>query len=199
MKKFSRLPAIDPAEFPDITSALARTEESRGFVSNLMRMTSHAPGAQKARVPYGHFLRFETDLTELQRELVICATVREVPYGWAHHVGLILQLGFSEEQAAVLKTGAVSTGLSEADRALCEFTFAYAACRGVSDSILKDLQGHFSARQIIEIALLSGSYLGAGAMLTAFEPELEPPEVLQLELDWQTRRLEGEKAKQPSS
>lgn len=188
----SRLPDIDPAEFPDIALALAKTEESRGFVSNLMRLISNAPGAQKANVAYGHFLRFETDLTELQRELVICATVRDVPYGWAHHVGLILQLGFSADQAEVLKTGRVPPGLSEADAALCAFTFAYAACKGVSEPILQALQKHFSTRQIIEISLLSGYYISAGALLIAFEPELEPPEVLQLELDWQTKRLQGD-------
>lgn len=190
----ARLPDIDPLEFPEIAQALAKTEESRGFVSNLMRLISNAPGAQKANVAYGHFLRFETDLTELQRELVVCATVRGVRYGWVHHVGLILQLGFSREQAAELEAGRVPHGLSEADQTLCAFIFAYASFKGVPDAVLNALRKHFSTQQIIEMSLLSGYYLGAGALLTAFEPELEPPEVLQLELDAQSRRLAAEAA-----
>lgn len=195
----SRLPDIDPVKHPDIAAALAKTEESRGFVSNLMRLMAHAPGAQKANVAYGHFLRFETDLTELQRELVISATVRGVPFAWAHHVGLICQLGFSQAQAETLKAGRVPEGLSPADRALCRFAFAYSACKGVPDDVLAELQRHFSTRQILEMSLLSGYYLSAGALIIGFDVELEPPEVLQLERDLQTRRLKADAAKTAKS
>ena len=45
--------------------------------------------------------------------MVICATVRDVPYGWVHHLGLILQLGFSQEQAEELKAGKVPQGWAD--------------------------------------------------------------------------------------
>ena len=118
--------------------------------------------------------------------------MRNVPYAWGHHVGLIRQLGFSDEQADMLKKGQVPQGLDAADQAVCAFIFAYSACQGVPDSVLADLRKHFSANQIIEMCQLSGYYMGAGALIIAFELELEPPEILQIELDWQSKRLASE-------
>jgi 4-carboxymuconolactone decarboxylase len=188
----SRLSEVDPNSSPDIAEAFRHTTASRGFVSNLMRMLAHSAEALKAHASYGHHLRFHSDLTELQRELVICATVRGVRYGWVHHGGLLKQLGTSDEQMAVLRDGKVPPGLSAADSALCAFSFAYASCQGVPDAVLAAVRRHFSDRQMIDIALLSAYYLGGGALITAFEPELETPAQLRLELDWQTKRLSGQ-------
>jgi 4-carboxymuconolactone decarboxylase len=187
----ARLPDVDPKSSPEIADAFKRTEASRGFVSNLMRTMAHSPDALRAHAAYGHHLRFETDLTELQRELAICATVRGVRYAWMHHGGLLRQLGMTDAQMATLHDGKVPAGLSAADAALCAFIFAYASCRGVADAVLAELRKHFSDRQVIDLALLSSYYLGGGAVITAFEPDLETPAQLQLELNWQKKRLHG--------
>jgi 4-carboxymuconolactone decarboxylase len=187
----SRLSEVDPNTSPDIAEAFRHTTASRGFVSNLMRLMAHSPETLKAHGTYGHHLRFHSDLTELQRELVICATVRGVRYGWVHHGGLLKQLGMTDEQMDTLHAGKVPPGLSTADSALCVFSFAYASCQGVPDAVLAAVRKHFSDRQMIDIALLSAYFLGAGSLIAAFQPELETPAQLQLELDWQKKRLNG--------
>ena len=63
----AKLPQVDPASSPDVAAAFAHIEASRGYVSNLMRCLLHSPAAAKAHGTYGHFMRFETDLTERQR------------------------------------------------------------------------------------------------------------------------------------
>jgi hypothetical protein len=136
-------------------------------------------------------MRFEVDLTEWQRELTICATVRAVPYAWVHHGNLLRQLGMSDAQMDALHAGRVPPGLSEADSALCTFIFAFAAVRGVSQPVLDALRKHFRDNQIIDMALLSAYFLGGAGIITAFEPEIETPDRLQLELDWQRKRLQG--------
>jgi 4-carboxymuconolactone decarboxylase len=136
----------------------------------------------------GHYLRFDTDLTELQRELAICGTVRSVEYAWTHHSGLLKQLGLSDAQLGELKKGEAPKGLSPADSALCKFIFAFSSYKGVPDATLAEARKHFSERQVMDIAFLSSYYIGSGAMIVGFEVPLEPKETLQLELDWQTKR-----------
>jgi len=131
----SRLAPVDPSTNAEIAESLRRTETSRGYVSNLLRLLMDAPKAQQAYSALGHQLRFETDLTELQRELVICATVRNVPYGWAHHSGLLRQLGFTDAQMATLKAARVPDGISDQNKVLCEFVFAFAGCAGIDDGV----------------------------------------------------------------
>src|SRR3954447_22776552 len=110
----SRLSKVDAEADPRTAEAFRRTRESRGFVSNLLATMSHAPELQQAHAAAGHILRFKSDLTELQRELAICLTVRDVPYGWAHHGQLLQQLGFSAAQMQAVKAGRVPEGLTEA-------------------------------------------------------------------------------------
>src|SRR3954447_915683 len=129
----SRLSKVDAEADPRTAEAFRRTRESRGFVSNLLATMSHAPELQQAHAAVCHLLRFQTELTELQRELAICLTVRNVPYGWAHHGQLLQQLGLSDAQMEAVKAGRIPDGLSEADHALCAFCLAYTSCQGVPD------------------------------------------------------------------
>jgi 4-carboxymuconolactone decarboxylase len=183
----SRLSKVDESD-PRIAEAFRRTRESRGYVSNLLATMCHAPELQKAHAAAGHILRFESDLTELQRELAICLTVRDVPYGWAHHGQLLQQLGFSDAQMAAVKAGRVPDSLSQADQALCAFALAYASCKGVPDDVLARFRAHFSDKQAVEVGMLVSNYLAAGAFIIAFQPEIEPPEILAREREWQKIR-----------
>lgn len=184
----AKLPPVDPATSPDIAAAFKHIEASRGYVSNLMRCLMHSPEATKAHGTYGHFMRFNTDLTERQRELVVCATVRGVPYGWAHHGQLLEQLGLTAAQMAELKDGKVPQGLPAEEQALVAYTFAFTACKGLSDAVLEATRRHFSYKQIVDASLLSAYFMGGGAVITAFAPELDPPASMRAEREWQTGR-----------
>src|SRR5918997_1447256 len=121
----AKLPDVDLEKCPDVAESFERVKASRGWVSNLMRSLAHAPEGLQRYAALGHYARYDTDLNEFQRELVICATVRNVHYGWEHHGPLLLQCGATQEQLAVLKRGEVPPGLSEADQALCRYVFAF--------------------------------------------------------------------------
>jgi 4-carboxymuconolactone decarboxylase len=184
----AKLPELDLSKNPDMAEAAKRITASRGYVSNLMKTLAHSPEGVKRHMAFGHYLRFETDLTELQRELAICVTVRGVDYAWTHHAGLLKQLGISDAQLAELKKGEAPKGLSAADAALCKLVFAFSAYKGIPDAVLAEARKHFSERQIIDMSLVSAYYLASGAFIVGYEVPLEPKEVLQLELDWQTNR-----------
>jgi hypothetical protein len=182
------LPPVDPESSPALEAAFKHIEASRGYVSNLMRCLMHSPEATQAHGTYGHYMRFCTDLKERQRELVICATVRGVPYAWKHHGQLLMQLGLSAAQMSELESGTVPQGLEPDEQAIVAYTFAFAACRGLSDEVLAETRRYFSYKQIVDASLLSAYFMGGGALITAFAPELDPADAMKAERDWQTKR-----------
>ncbi len=184
----SRLPPIeiDPGDANELFDSI---QKSRGWVSNAMRSLAHAPEGLKKFQAVGHYARYETELTEVQRELVIIITGRGSKYAWGHHAPLGRQVGISEEQLRALKGGKVPSGLSPADAALCAYVLAFTSLAGVDSKLFEELTRHFTPRQITDISLTSGYYLALGACLIAFDVALEPPEVLQIELDWQRKQL----------
>lgn len=184
-------------------AAFAGVMASRGFVSNLLRSLGHAPDGLALYSALGGYGRYGTALTEVQRELVICITGRNVPYAWAHHAPMALQAGLTEAQMAALRSGRTPPDLDAADRALCDFTFAFATLGGVPDAAWAAVNRHFTPRQATDIALLSAYYLAAASLIIGMGVETETPEVLATELAWQARprdaagAVRGEAAKVP--
>jgi 4-carboxymuconolactone decarboxylase len=174
---------------PETADTFKRVEASRGWISNLMRSIAHAPEGLQRYQALGHYARYNTDLTEAQKEIVICATVRNVAYGWEHHAPLARQCGVTDAQLAIIKAGEIPPYLAAADQAICRFVFEFSSFKGVPQKTVDELLHHFSERQIVDMALISAFYLSAGALIIGLEVQLEGPEALQREQEWQRRKL----------
>lgn len=185
----ARLPDVDLAASPEIAATFARIAESRGWVSNLMKAVAHAPEGLHRFAAVGHYARYGSDLTELQRELTVVATVRGVPYGWTHHGNLARALGVTEAQMEAIKLGEVPASFGPAERALLAYVYAFSSFAGVPDAVQGEALRHFSPRQITDIALIAAYYISVGSLVIGLGVEIEPPDVLQTELDWQQRTL----------
>lgn len=189
MAGMAKLVPVDLEKRTDVAEIVGGVKKSRGWISNLMLTISHSPGALHHYARLGHYARYETKLSEIERELVIATTVRGVPYGWKHHGGLAREVGVTEAQLAELKTGRVPADLSAPHRALAAFVIAFSAYKGVPQNALDDLCAHYSPEQIIDIAMASAYYIAAGSLIVGLDVEMEPPESFQLEIDWQKQRM----------
>ena len=185
----ARLPDVDLTASPETAKVFERVAASRGWVSNLMRSLAHAPEGLARYSALGHYVRYGSELTEVQRELAIVATVRGVDYGWVHHSGLARQIGVTEAQLDDIRQGRAPADLGPAERALCDYVFALTALRGVPDGALESLREHFTPRQIVDIALIGAYYMAAGTLILGLGVRIEPPDVLQIELDWQKKTM----------
>jgi len=144
-----------------------------------MRSYAHAPRGLSRISDLGGYCRYETELTELQRELVILTVGHGVAYAWHHHRPIARNLGLSEAQLDSLRAGTVPEGLGPADTALVEYVMAYAALRGVQQSIFDALRAHFSPRQITDVNITAGYYLCIASNVIAMEVALDPPRVVE--------------------
>jgi len=177
-----RLPHADPATSPELDRALAEFRRTRGIVSNNMRAYAHAPAGLGALAELGRYCRYDTSLSELQKELVILIAGRGVAYAWDHHAPLGLKAGLSEAQLDTIRRGEVPEGLSEADRALAAYAYAFVGLRGVPEPVFAAMRAHFTPRQITDVNLIGGYYLAIAATVIALEVELDPPQAVAAEL-----------------
>lgn len=180
---------LPPADDKTTQELFSRITASRGWVSNLLRSLAHSSPGLAALQQVGHFGRYETDLTERERELAIVITGRDVPYAYAHHAPLARQVGITDAQLDAIRAANVPEGLSPAETALCAYCFQFTACKGIDDACFSRLREFYSNRQVTDITILCAYYLAMGSILIGFEVQTEPPEVLQIELDWQKANM----------
>ena len=164
---------------------------NHGYVSNLMQTLALAPQGLAAFAALTAYARHESDLTELQRQLTILVAVRGVHYGWTHHAPLAQAAGATQEQVMLLREGRIPKDLPAAEHALCDYAFEISAGRRVAQRVAEGVHGHFSPRQIVDIALLTSCSMAAAALATGLEVPIEPAETLQFELEWELQRASG--------
>ena len=93
-----RLPDADPAKSPALEAAFAAFRRTRGIISNVMKSFAHAPEGLAAVAELGRYCRYETKLSEKQKEIVILITGRGLDYAWAHHAPIGLKVGLTQAQ-----------------------------------------------------------------------------------------------------
>ncbi len=182
-----RLPVADEATTPGLAEAYAEIKATRGFVSNAMRGLGHAPEGLRAYAAVGRYVKYETDLPERLRELSILCAARGVDYAWTHHAALALQSGIPQSAVDDIGAGRVPAALAEPERAIARFIAGMFGA-GVSDGDFAAMNRHFTPRQVTDVAMSAAYYKAFGAMAMAMGVQIESPEVLQAERDWQKGR-----------
>ncbi|WP_333671599.1 carboxymuconolactone decarboxylase family protein [Elioraea tepidiphila] len=188
----SRMPEPTPETTPETAEVFARVAASRGWVSNLLKSLGHAPEALARFSALGHYGRYGNALSERQRELVIVIVGRGIAYAWAHHAPLARDAGVTEAELAAIQDGRTPDGLSPADKALCDFVFAFTSFAGIPDPVWTALTAAFSPREATDIAMLAAYYLAAGSLIIGLGVKVESPEVLAIERAWQQQPRIGD-------
>ena len=127
----------------------------------------HSPDLAARVAHTGTYVRFELDITEAQREIIICATAREIrqQYEFSAHARLARQAGVSEDVVNAIATGKAPEGMSR-HRGVA----GHSTCRNwrsnhrISDETFNAVCDHFGTQKTVEIT-------GADRTLHAGGPE----------------------------
>jgi len=187
----SRLSSRNPESSAELKAVYEEITRSRGWVSNAMASLSHAPEGLRRFAAVGDYVRYHTDLTEVQRELAIVSIGRAVPYAATHHAVLAVQAGVPEAAVQDILRDKVPTVLAPADTALVRYVLAFGSPGSVDAATFAGLKSHFSERAITDITLVAAYYLALGTTLNALQVELEAPEARDVEVRWQKAQMKG--------
>src|ERR1700692_4336538 len=179
----SATPGDDPGQrgTPDLAATARWLETQYGFVSNLAQTMAHAPGALLPWLNLEHYCRFQSDLTERQRIIIILIAVRDVHYCWPHYRPLAGTVGLSEDQISLIRQGRVPQDISEVEQVVCQIANEIVAGRRVPQAMYEDIVKLLPPRQIVDIAILASFFLAMAALSTGLCVEVEAPEILRQE------------------
>ena len=165
----------------DLAATARWLEAKYGFVSNLAQTMAHSPSALVPWLNLENYCRYQSDLTERQRMIIILIAVRDVHYCWPHYMPLAGTVGLSRDQISLIRQGRVPQDVSEVEQVVCQIANEIVAGRRVPQAMYEDIVKLLPPRQIVDIAILASFYLAMGALSTGLCVEIEPPEILGLE------------------
>ena len=174
----ARVPLIEPQDHPELQDLVAKIAAARrGRVINVYRLLLHSPQLAETWFAHNNAVRWSTALSGRLRELVIVriAYLTGVQYVLRQHVPkLALAEGVTLAECEALKDWEGSGSFSQAERAALGFADAMTRDIRVPENVFGALLGHFNTRQIVELAVLIGTYAMHTRVMQALEidPEL---------------------------
>jgi 4-carboxymuconolactone decarboxylase len=133
--------------------------ESRGSMIRPFEVLLHAPGVARPAAELGAQIRYESSLSDHDRELVIitAAVVHGCAFEWDSHHPLALAAGVREEVVSHLRDSA-DVELTEVEELLIGFVRELCALSTVSDARFAQAVDHLGERGTVELCATVGYY-----------------------------------------
>ncbi len=174
----ARVSLIEEKGRPELAELIARMRGARrGSLINIYRMLLHSPTLAATWFEHLNAVRWKTQLDGKLRELVVIRVgiLNRVDYVIKAHVPkLALEEGLTLEQCGALADWHNSGLFAEAQRAALAYTDVMTRDIRVPDAVHAELRRHFSERQIVELAVLIGTYNMHTRVLAALQIDPEP-------------------------
>jgi 4-carboxymuconolactone decarboxylase len=151
--------------------------ESRGQVSGPFPVLPNSPEVASRIAPLGHFIRYESILKPMIRELAILTVAREFDcqYAWTSHDSLARQAGVRDEAITALRDRKAPQGLTAEEADVVRYGQELVRNRRVSDATFEAVLKRFGNQGIAELTATMGYYIMLGFALNAFEVQPEKP------------------------
>jgi alkylhydroperoxidase family enzyme len=163
-KEASRVPLIgDNTTDPDAAKVFQATLSRGGYILNLNRMIANAPKLMAPAGAYARALRYSSDdIPRNYRELMIVRTlqVEGGDYEFALHTHMATSCGVSQALIDALPHWQKSNLFDEKEKAMLAFSDQMDTRQGVDDATYHKLASLFTPRQIVELTLTGGWYIG---------------------------------------
>jgi 4-carboxymuconolactone decarboxylase len=149
--------------------------ESRGAVGGPFPVLLNSPEIAGRVAHLGTYLRFESSLTPVQRELAIITAAREwdCALEWGGHVQLARREGVREEAIDIVGRRAPLDGLTDDERMIVRYARELIGTRRVSAATFAAAHAALGDRGVTDLTGTVGYYGMLACALNAFE--VEPP------------------------
>jgi 4-carboxymuconolactone decarboxylase len=173
----ARVKLIDPDSNPAFAELAANIRgQRRGKFINIYRLLLQSPTLCGTWFDFNNAVRWQTELDGRLREIIIIRIghLNGSEYTLRQHQGALAKAeGLSAAASAALKSWRGTDHFSAKERAALAFADAMTEDIAVPDEIFEPLRGHFDERQIVELAVLIGSYNMHTRVFRALEADLE--------------------------
>ena len=173
------------ARLPNVSREQLKPEEqkfsdeivgSRGSIRGPYGILLHNPDLAARVANTGTYVRFDFDLPNALKEVVILTTSREIKsqYEFTAHARLAREAGVSDDTIRAIAQGTAPQGLPADEAMLVRYTVELLRDRKISDTTFNAVKTKYGDRGVVDVTVLIGHYLLVGAILAAFDVELAP-------------------------
>ena len=170
----ARLPYLEADQVaPEYRDMLKRN-------TNLHKLLVNSPDMARAFSGLGGYIRFKSKLDPRLRELAILQVARlsDSEYEWTQHVPIAESFGADEAAIAAIQAGRDDDGsLEEAHRAILGFTREVVVDGAASEEAVASMRARLGDRQVVELLLVIGNYLGLARLIATVGLEPHEPVV----------------------
>jgi 4-carboxymuconolactone decarboxylase len=174
----ARIPLIEEADHPELSDLIARFKAGRrGGLINVYKLLLHSPDLAATWFDHNNAVRWKTQLSGRLREIIIIriACLNGVDYVLAQHVpGLALAEGLTLAECEALSNWQVTNLFDDRERAALDYAEAMTLATSVPDHVFAALRPHFNNREILELAVLIGTYIMHNRVMKGLAIDLEP-------------------------
>ena len=162
------VPLVANPDDPFVREEFDKLAAGSGIL-NLHRMMAHAPALMKASGAMALAFRRDTSLPRAIAELAILrvAQILDAPYVWTRHVPLARDCGVAAQHMEALASWPHSTAFTPAQKAALGFAERAVQQLPLDESAAAELQRHFTAREIVELAMVTGFYVSTAIFIKA--------------------------------
>jgi 4-carboxymuconolactone decarboxylase len=149
---------------------------SRGGIRGPYGVLLHSPDLAARVANTGAYVRFNFDVPESLKEVVILTTAREIKsqYEFTAHARLAREAKVSEDTIRAIADGTAPKGLSGDEELVVKYTQELLRNHKLSDATFNAAKNRFGVQKTVELTALIGHYLLVGQVLAAFDVELAP-------------------------
>ena len=178
----ARVPRIDRAALSvEGVQVYDQIEETRGSMGpgvgmpNSFRALLNSPGAAAAVGQLGEYLRFNTTLEPVVREIAILSVARHTDseYVWAHHLPVARDVGVREEVIESIRTGRAPMGLPAKEGVFAQAAKELVTQGDLTDRTFQAVEHLLGPSAVVEFVVLVGYYAMLSVALRALGVELE--------------------------
>ena len=164
-----RIEEIVPGTNPELAEIEANILKERGRISNLYRTLLNSPEIAKGWEALLTAVRNKNSLPASLRELMILrvAVLNRAHYEFDAHVPHAIKAGVSEAQIALMKGDKITSGFTELEILVMEFTDVITRDIQVPDDLYNKVKAHFNDREILEVVTTIAAYNMVSRLLNA--------------------------------
>jgi 4-carboxymuconolactone decarboxylase len=175
-----RIPLITrPDELPVAHREVwTRIAKRRGNVVGPFAALLHSPVLADRTAELGAYIRFDSMLSAVDRELVILTVARvlDCRFEWAYHVREARKAGVRTEAIAAIRERRAPAGLTEEEASVVGYVRQLLVDHTADEGTLAALRARLGVQGVVELTATAGYYAMLACTLNAFDVRPGPGE-----------------------
>jgi AhpD family alkylhydroperoxidase len=164
-----RIQEVEPGSRPELAGIEANILKERGRISHLYKVLLNSPDIAQGWESLLTAVRNRSSLPASLKELMILrvAVLNRAQYEFDAHRPHAINAGVSEEQIQLIQQDKITSGFTELEILVIEFTDVMTRDIQVPDALYSSVKAHFNDREILEVVTTIAAYNMVSRLLTA--------------------------------